>query len=314
MEIIERLQIAFPFSRREAELLIHTAPRRYKTHSIEKRNGRGLRLISQPTAELKLVQKWLVSNYLKSLPIHDAATAYRSGLGIKDHAQLHASGKYLLKLDFENFFPSIQGSDFRRHIEKFSNLTLPDQLALVSLLFKADAGGKRLVLSIGAPSSPLVSNTILYSFDVAVKEYCDQVGVRYSRYADDLAFSTNTPYVLEAVKARVVEICQSLNYPRLYLNDGKTVFTSKKHQRQLTGLILSNDGRASLGREKKRIIRAMAHHFGLGSLSLDEIEKLRGLIAFTMSIDSEFVASIVKMLGQQKFNELMRGIEGRLVE
>lgn len=310
MEIVERLQIAFPFSRREAELLIHTAPRRYKTHTIEKRNGRGLRLISQPTAELKLVQKWLVSNYLQSLPIHDAATAYRSGLGIKDHAQLHAAGKYLLKLDFEDFFPSIQGSDFRRHVEKFSSLSLPDQIALVRLLFKSESGGKRLLLSIGAPSSPLVSNTILYSFDVAVSEYCAQAGVRYSRYADDLAFSTNTPYILEAVKARIFEICQTLDYPRLRLNEGKTVFTSKKHQRQLTGLILSNDGRASLGRDKKRQIRAVAHHFGFGVLSPDETAKLRGLIAFAMSIDAEFVASIAKMLGQQKFNELMRGVEG----
>ncbi|WP_454904697.1 retron St85 family RNA-directed DNA polymerase [Variovorax gossypii] len=308
MELIERLQIAFPFSRREVELLIYTAPRRYKIHNIEKRNGRGLRLIAQPTAELKLVQKWLVSNYLQLLPIHSAATAYRSGLGIKDHAQLHASGKYLLKLDFEDFFPSIQGADFRRHVERFSNFTLPDQIAMVRLLFRADADSKRLILSIGAPSSPLVSNTVMYPFDLAIKEYCEQFDVRYSRYADDLAFSTNTPRVLESVKARVVEICRTLEYPRLRLNEGKTVFTSKKHQRQLTGLILSNDGRASLGREKKREIRAMAHHFGFGVLNLDEVAKLRGLIAFAMSIDSEFVASIKKMLGQQKFNELMRGL------
>ncbi|WP_082572259.1 retron St85 family RNA-directed DNA polymerase [Variovorax sp. Root434] len=307
MNLIERLQIAFPFSRREVELLIHTAPRRYKIHSIEKRNGRGLRMIAQPTAELKLVQRWLVSNYLQSLPVHSAATAYRPSLGIKDHAQLHASGKYLLKLDFEDFFPSIRGEDFRQHVARFSDVTLPDQTAMVRLLFRADVDAKRLILSIGAPSSPAVSNTVMYSFDLAVKEYCEQAGVRYSRYADDLAFSTNVPHILEAVKTRVVEICRTLEYPRLRLNEGKTVFTSKKHQRQLTGLILSNDGRASLGREKKRKIRATAHHFAQGVLSPEEVGKLRGLIAFAMSIDAEFVASINNMLGEQIFKELMRG-------
>ncbi len=214
MELIERLLVAFPFTHREIDLLIHTAPRRYKIHAIEKRHGRGSRLIAQPTAELKLVQKWLVANYIKQLPVHDAAMAYRSGLGIKDHAQLHASGKYLLKLDFENFFPSIHGADFRQHLARSLDLTLPEQVAIVRLLFRSDEAD-RLVLSIGAPSSPAISNTVMYFFDAAVMEYCKTVAVRMSRYADDLAFSTSTPNILGSVKSKVVEICEAMEYPRL---------------------------------------------------------------------------------------------------
>ncbi len=64
MELIDRLQANFPLSRFEAELMIRTAPHRYKLHLIAKRNGRGTRQIAQPTAELKLVQRWIVSSYI----------------------------------------------------------------------------------------------------------------------------------------------------------------------------------------------------------------------------------------------------------
>jgi hypothetical protein len=306
MNLTERLQIAFPFSRRETDLLILTAPKRYKVHTIEKRNGRGLRVIAQPTSELKLVQRWLLLTYLKDLPVHNAAMAYRRGLGIKDHAQLHASGRYLLKLDFKNFFPSIQAEDFRLHVSRFSTMAPEDQMAASRLLFRADPTVRQLTLSIGAPSSPFVSNTVMYLFDAALTNHCEQLGVRYSRYADDLAFSTNEPFLLTRLKEKVMEICGSVEYPRLFLNEEKTVFTSKKYQRQLTGLILSNNGSASLGRSRKREIRAMAHSFANGKLNADEIGKLRGLIAFSLSIDENFVFSLKRMLGDSIYSNLIQ--------
>lgn len=306
MDLIERLQAAFPFSRREIELLINTAPRRYKVHFIEKRNGRGKRLIAQPTAELKSVQRWITSTYLDNLPVHPAAMAYRPKLGIKDHAQLHAPNRYLLKLDFQDFFPSICGRDFQSHLAIFvRDLTLPDRVALTRLLFRLDPETKNLILSIGAPSSPALSNTMMYSFDLALAKFCNDLNVQYSRYADDLALSTNTPHILEQVKSFVVDTCKALPYPRLTLNEDKTVFTSKKFQRQLTGLVLSNEGVASIGRDRKREIRSMANHFSKGHLSVEEVTKLRGLLAFTLSIDAAYVQSIERMIGKPSFDALM---------
>lgn len=311
MDLIERLQTAFPFSRREIELLIHTAPRRYKIHFIEKRNGRGKRLIAQPTAELKSVQRWITSTYLDHLPVHPAAMAYRPKLGIKDHAQLHAPNRYLLKLDFRDFFPSISGPDFQSHLAIFAaNLPLSDRVAITRLLFRLDPDTKNLVLSIGAPSSPALSNTMMYSFDLAVANFCNGLNVRYSRYADDLALSTNTPRILAQVKSFVVETCATLVYPRLTLNEEKTVFTSKKFQRQLTGLVLSNEGVASIGRDRKREIRSMANHFLKGDLSAEAVSKLRGLLAFTLSIDTGYVQSIERMIGTASFNALMGRQQG----
>jgi RNA-directed DNA polymerase len=306
MDLIDRLQSAFPLSRPEVELIIRTAPLRYKLHFIEKRNGRGQRQIAQPTAELKLVQRWLVSEFVNDLPVHSAAVAYRPQLGIKDHARKHAAKRYLLKLDFRDFFPSILARDFHAHLARYTELSLPDKHALTRLLFRLDTETNEMVLSIGAPSSPAVSNTIMYRFDSMVSDYCKDLGVEYTRYADDLAFSTDQPHVLDEIQNHVRQLCRSMKYPSLTLNEEKSVFTSKKHQRQLTGLILTNEGKVSLGREKKREIRAMAHHFSNGDLSAEDVSRLRGLLAFAMSIEPQYVESLVRMIGQQSYHSLMR--------
>ncbi|URV24877.1 retron St85 family RNA-directed DNA polymerase [Burkholderia gladioli] len=305
MDLIDRLQAAFPLSRAEVELLIKTAPRRYKIHTIEKRNGRGLREIAQPTAELKLVQRWIVSTYINELPVHSAAIAYRPGLGIKDHAKKHAARKYLLKLDFKDFFPSIRAGDLRTHLTHHTDLSTADKSALMRLLFRLDSENGAMVLSIGAPSSPAISNTVMYPFDIAIADYCRENDIAYTRYADDLAFSTDTPHVLDALQDFIRKTCRGLIYPSLTLNEKKTVFTSKKFQRQLTGLILTNDGTVSLGREKKRDLRAMAHHFSRGALSNEEMSRLRGLLAFAMSIEPQFVHSIIRMIGKEAYAQLM---------
>lgn len=306
MDLIDRLQWAFPLSRPEVELMIRTAPLRYKLHFIEKRNGRGQRQIAQPTAELKLVQRWLVSEVVNNLPVHSAAVAYRPQLGIKDHARRHAEKRYLLKLDFQDFFPSILASDFHAHLARYTELSLPDKHALTRLLFRLDRDAKQMVLSIGAPSSPAVSNTVMYRFDSMISDYCKDLRVEYTRYADDLAFSTDQPHVLDEIQNHVRQLCRSMEYPSLRLNEGKSVFTSKKHQRQLTGLILTNEGNVSLGRDKKREIRAMAHHFSNGDLQVEDVCRLRGLLAFALSIEPQYVESLIRMIGRQAYCSLMR--------
>ncbi|OGS77079.1 MAG: hypothetical protein A2Z94_04825 [Gallionellales bacterium GWA2_55_18] len=307
MNIIERIQSDFSLSLHDARVLIFTAAYRYKLHYIEKRHGRGKRLIAQPTAEIKLLQRWAVEKYVGQLPIHKAATAYRSGTSIKDHAALHAENCYLLKLDFQDFFPSILGRHFLMHLKSYMKISDDDANLLMRLLFRFDRESQDYVLSIGAPSSPAVSNTVMYDFDNKLTNYCRTHDIVYSRYADDLALSTSKPKVLNNAFDFVKKLCGDMPYPRLQLNDAKTVFTSKKHRRQLTGLVLANDGKPSLGREKKRLIRSMAHHFSLGELPQDQVLHLRGLLAFSFSIEPLFFSSINRMIGEEAFQRLIKG-------
>lgn len=307
MNIIEHVQSDFSLSRQDARVLIFTAAYRYKLHYIEKRHGRGKRLIAQPTAEIKLLQRWAVEKYVDQLPIHKAATAYRSGVSIKDHASIHAENRYLLKLDFQDFFPSILGKHFLMHLKSHASIADDDANLLMRLLFRLDRETQQYVLSIGAPSSPAVSNTIMYDFDNTLTNYCKKHDIVYSRYADDLALSSSKPKVLDDAFLFVKQLCRDMPYPRLQLNDAKTVFTSKKYRRQLTGLILTNDGKASLGREKKRLIRSMAYRFSIGEISQEQVPHLRGLLAFAFSIEPLFFSSINRMIGEEAFQRLMKG-------
>ena len=307
MEIIERIQSDFSLSLHDARVLVFTAAYRYKLHYIEKRHGRGKRLIAQPTAEIKLLQRWAVEKYVTQLPIHKAATAYRSGISIKDHAAVHAANRYLLKLDFQDFFPSILGTHFLMHLKSHMKISEEDANLLMRLLFRFDRETQDYVLSIGAPSSPAVSNTVMYDFDNALTNFCKAHDIIYTRYADDLALSTSKPKVLDDAFQFIKQLCRDMPYPHLQLNDAKTVFTSKKHRRQLTGLVLTNDGKTSLGRDKKRLIRSMAHRFFLNQLPQEEILHLRGLLAFAYSIEPLYFSSISRMIGEETFQRLMKG-------
>lgn len=307
MNVIKTILQEFPLGLQEVERLIRTAPSRYKVHEIEKRNGHGKRIIAQPTAEIKLLQRYLLERYISNLPVSDAAKAYRLNHSIHDHAYPHAKNQYLLKLDFKDFFSSIRAVDFIKHLRKYSTPDREDAKTLSRVFFWRPKGQRDLILSIGAPSSPAISNTVLFDFDSVLIEYCAKNRITYTRYADDLALSTNQPNILNDALKYVITLCHRLKSPRLTLNEDKTVFTSKKHHRQLTGLVLSNKGTASIGREKKRTIRAMAHHYKQGILSLEDQTKLRGWLAFMKSIDSEFVRAIETKIGQVAFQKLMQG-------
>ncbi|HDZ00387.1 MAG TPA: hypothetical protein ENH52_02850 [Nitrospirae bacterium] len=80
--------------------------------SLHKKDG-ARRKVYQPSKKLKLIQYWLINNVFQHLIVHESATAYLSGISIKDNAKKHQKNKYLLKLDFKNFFPSIKYSDFK---------------------------------------------------------------------------------------------------------------------------------------------------------------------------------------------------------
>lgn len=295
--LFQRLLVRSPFSEHELVVLIATAASRYKVHYIDKRGGRGRREIAQPTKEIKFLQRLLISGELKELPVHDAAIAYRAGRSILDHAQPHATGRYLLKLDFTNFFPSLKGHALSHLLSRDTTYSNVELWILTNLLCRRVKATGDLQLSIGAPSSPHVSNYLLHEFDTRITEFCDERNVRYTRYADDLAFSTGSPNTLDEVEGEVRRLIAELAYLRLSLNEAKTINVSMKHRRTLVGLTLSNDGKASIGRDAKRELRLAVHKLMLGSLSPSEIANLRGRLAFTYAVDPNFVDQLLTRYG-----------------
>ena len=114
MGIVELFAKQLDKSADEIKAFLADAARKYKVYSIPKRTH-GRRVIAQPSQELKHYQRIFLDNC--RFPIHACAMAYRKGLSIKDNAEAHCGHRYLLKMDLENFFNSINPPLFWKVIE-----------------------------------------------------------------------------------------------------------------------------------------------------------------------------------------------------
>ncbi|WP_145249046.1 retron St85 family RNA-directed DNA polymerase [Pseudomonas oryzihabitans] len=307
MSILESLANKLLIKPGELFSFIKSAPYRYKVYSIPKRNGRGMRIIAQPSEALKVMQRLVLDDYLMGLPIHNSATAYIVGKSIRDNALRHANNPYLLKMDFSEFFPSISPADLSLHVKKYKGVVSPeDEFMLRKLFFWAQKHDTRHRLSIGAPSSPFISNTLMYEFDSKLSRACSEKEVVYTRYADDLTLTTRNKDVLFSMPEFIAGLCQQIEYPRLQINSEKTVFSSKKHNRHVTGIVINNKNELSLGREKKRFIKSYIYRFSSDELSSVEIIQLRGLLAFAKHVEVSFYNALIAKYGLETVSRIER--------
>ncbi|HEV3332635.1 MAG TPA: retron St85 family effector protein [Bryobacteraceae bacterium] len=202
----------------------------------------------------------------------------------------------------------VKARDFRNFLKKhrpdFDKKTVE---ALCRILFWRPKGTTDLCLSIGAPTSPLLSNILMFEFDRRVLTICAKHGVVYTRYADDLSFSAKSSDPLEAVEKAVHEICNRLRSPSLTLNLEKTVRVSKRESRRVTGLVLTNDRRVSLGRDVKRKIRAWVHHSVMNRLSEEQTLKLRGMLNYVNSVEPAFLQRLMDKYGVKAISRIQAG-------
>lgn len=296
MDIFDNVRRKLGFSKRELESYLATAPFRYKTYQIDKRNG-GKRTISQPSRDLKVLQRFILDEYLNGLlKVHDAATAYREGKNITDNARPHMKNSFILKMDLKDFFPSITSADFIKHL-LFNGYCSDETEAgnLSRVYFKNTPQG--LVLSIGSPGSPLISNSIMYEFDQRIFEALKSTGITYTRYSDDMTFSTSKAGTLISVPETLECVLASIEYPKLSINKDKTVFSSKKFNRKITGIVISNEGSLSIGHGNKRSLRSRI--FQVAQLTVEERASLRGYIAFVRQIEPELIERLEKKYTSQ---------------
>ena len=302
--ILERIAEETGVSKERLRDIVLTANYRYKRYRIPKRTG-GYRIIEHPTPDLKFLQRWLNREIFCALPVHGAAHAYRKGVGIAQNALVHVHNNYLLKIDFENFFPSVTSKDIRvlvvKHLcQKAPNIEEEDILVILKTVCR------RGVLTIGAPSSPILSNAVLYDFDCMVSNSCDEEGINYSRYADDLFLSTDRPNVLAGLLEYIRGDLQQRISPRLKINDTKTVFTSRKRRRIVAGLVLTPQGELSIGRDNKRKIRTLIHLYSMGTLAVEEVSYLRGYLAYVKSVEPKFIESVREKYGKSTIDNVMQ--------
>ncbi|SET24273.1 retron St85 family RNA-directed DNA polymerase [Thorsellia anophelis] len=284
-----------------------TAPHRYKVYSIPKRNSKGERIIAHPSKELKFIQKMIIKKLTDILPLHESVISYRKKKSIVNNVIPHLNSSFLLKIDLKDFFPSIEPDLFFEQCKLLDiHFSDNDKKLLTGFLFWRNRKSSKLQLSIGAPSSPLISNFILYRFDDRITKLCASYNVNYTRYADDLSFSTISNSILLKLSEEISAMLQEIFQGRFLINHEKTIFSSKASNRHITGITITNSGEMSLGRNFKRNISACIHKFTLNQLPQEELLKLKGHLSFFKHVEPYFILRMESKYGKHILDKIRK--------
>lgn len=221
--------------------------REYRTVNIKKKNGGG-RTLHTPSPRLKRMQKRILRDILKRLLVSEYATAYKKGAQIYANAAPHVGKQYILKLDITNFFGSISAGQV--YSAAFNSGYFSKQVGVMLTKLCCRDG----VLPQGAPTSPALSNLVMKNFDDNIGAWCEKRGIAYTRYCDDMTFSSGLPlyHVYEKAKAMLGEM-------GLKLNEKKTRFVSNAARQSVTGLTVNE--KVAVSRAYKRELRQQVYYY-----------------------------------------------------
>lgn len=296
-----------------------TSEEPYRNFSIRKRSG-GRRQISVPAAPLKQAQDWIAQNILSRPDVHPASHAFRKDDSIVRCARVHCEAKWLIKIDIADFFGSVtEIQAFRVFRSLGYNPLISLEMARlctyrVPLSKKYNSGSWKsrktnYVISYyqqkllgrvpqGAPTSPTLTNLVMRDVDAKISEVAKAHGLRFTRYSDDMTFSTADDYSREKAIALISQVAQILKINGLFLNKRKTAIIPPGARKVVLGLLVDRQA-PNLPREFKDRLRQHIHYlkkFGIQNhvarREFDSVggayRHLLGLINYANMVDEEF--------------------------
>ena len=303
----------------------------YSHFTINKRNGEP-RQIWSPIPRLKFVQRWILDKILNNLMTHGAAHGFVRGKSIVTNAAVHSNSDILIKLDVKDFFPSVS---WRRVKGVFRHAGYHEQIATLLALLCTESPRQMVqqngvtyyvalgdrALPQGAPTSPALSNIVCLNLDRRLTGLAGKIGLRYSRYADDLTFSlpladksagidnknrqskasnqdinteNDTKNMSDTKHNQLIgqllgSVHKILREEGFALNNDKTRVIRTGNQQNVTGMIVNGNGEPRVPRQIKRMLRAAVHNLESGgSLRGDETyDTLSGYAAWIASAEPE---------------------------
>lgn len=218
--------------------------RYYDTFYIPKKTGVPRR-IDAPKGRLLTMQRWIHRRVLARTELHPSATAFREGSSVVDNARPHAGKAVVVKMDLENFFPSIGNRRVRKEFQKLGyGYEVAALLANICTLNGC--------LPQGAPTSPGLSNLVGNKLDRRFAGLAKANGFSYTRYADDLVFSSNDKRLSKLIPL-FREVVQEEGFR---VNEGKVRIMRSGGRQKVTGLVVNE--KPNLPRDHIRRLRAAA--------------------------------------------------------
>src|SRR5579859_4069479 len=276
----------------------------YARYVIPKRSG-GERVILAPKRELKALQRKVLDCLIANVPTASAAHGFVRGHSVMTNAQPHVGKRVVLKLDLQDFFPSITFPRVRGFLIALGySFSVAATLALLCTEYNRepfDRSGARYFISIGprhlvqgAPTSPGLANLVAWSLDRRLSGLAARHGFTYTRYADDLTFSSDQS---EAVSQLLSTARRVITDEHFVVNSAKTRIARPNTRQTVTGLVV-NDARAT-PRPLRRRLRAILHNASKQGIEAQNRAGhgnfrayLLGMIAFVHAANPQHAAAL----------------------
>ncbi|MFG1294953.1 retron Ec67 family RNA-directed DNA polymerase/endonuclease [Xanthobacter variabilis] len=243
------------------------ADEKYKIFRIPKKSG-GFREISAPTGRLKVLQKHL-ANVLyacrkeidRESGMPSLSHGFRRGHSIVTNARPHHRRRFVLNLDLKDFFPSFNFGRVRGYFIKNRSFELNEKVATLIAQIACHNNG----LPQGSPCSPIIADLLAHLLDVRLAQLAKTERVTYSRYADDITFSTNQKQFPVALAVQDPKdggrwelgaaLVSKITGAGFTINPGKTRMQCRISRQLVTGLIVNE--KVNIRSEYYRHTRAM---------------------------------------------------------
>ena len=235
----------------------------YQHFEIPKKKG-GKRSIFDPEQKLKRIQRqlnyFLQAYYLCIKPegVHGFVVNPHylgSYCNIAANALPHVGKNQVLNIDLKDFFPSITAHQvyqlFTSSLFKFD-----EQIATAFTLLTTYEGK----LPIGSPTSPVISNFICLALDSDLNQFCECNNLTYTRYADDLTFSSNEVISNDSL----LDIINLIKKNKFAINEQKLRLKTKNSKQTVTGLVVNE--KVNVDRKLIKKTRAMLHDFTMNGI------------------------------------------------
>lgn len=252
---------AYPIAMRQINF--HCNPNRlrnrYILYKIPKKVG-GFRTICAPNKGLKEIQIWLNKIFSAIYTPSPFAMGFATGRSVAMNAGLHTGKNYVYNIDLKDFFPSIQQARIWKRL-LLTPFNFPQSVAnvlagLCCMKDISDRDNPRYILPQGAPTSPLLTNAICDTLDRRLAGLAKRFGLDYSRYADDITFSSmHNVYAQDG--EFVLELKRIISGQGFTINESKTRLQKKGESQEVTGLVVNE--KANVTRKYVRELRDLMY-------------------------------------------------------
>jgi RNA-directed DNA polymerase len=294
----------------------------YKVLNINKRT------VFSASPKLKKIHKFLNKSILEYADFSEEVVfSYRKGFSARDAVEKHANSRFIFQTDISDFYKNIQLENVKTAFtNQLSNIPVSDIDIYIEQIIKLVVVDNHIPA--GFSTSPLLSNICLLDFDNALLNYCQDNGLTYTRYSDDLIISADNDVFISKLGSVIEKLLKKNVNSAVCINASKTKSHNIGHSFKILGFSILPNGVVTIPSADKNHVESMIYFFltdqvrfekyindtlknkkpKLGDKTLREygIDSLSGkLIAFN-SMDKNYVSKLRKKYGNTVVDMFIR--------